>query len=107
MSLILPQTKCDSIPPKDAGGYSFLAEAFAATIWLCSRIFSGWTKSIVMQISFVMLIFLLFSDQISRGRSLRGGQTASVGRPLPSSPRGRKPDNFSLIAPMALTFKFF
>ena len=30
-------------------------------------IFSGGTKSIVMQISFVMLIFLLFSDQISRG----------------------------------------
>ena len=37
-------------------------------------------KSIVMQIYFVMLIFLLFSDQIS------GGQTASRGapRPLPS-----------------------
>ena len=30
-------------------------------------IFSGEAKSIVMQISFVMLIFLLFSDQISGG----------------------------------------
>ena len=38
-------------------------------------------KSIVMQISFVMLIFLLFSDKIS------GGQTASGG----DAPCGRKP----------------
>ena len=40
-------------------------------------------KSIVMQISFVMLIFLLFLNQISGGgqKSLRG-QTASGGRPL-------------------------
>ena len=44
----------------------------------------GGAKFIVMQISFVMLIFLLFPDQIS-GR----GQTASGGRPLP--PCGRKP----------------
>ena len=44
-------------------------------------IFSGGAKSIVMQISFVML---LFSDQISgRGKSFQGGQTASGGRPLP------------------------
>ena len=40
-------------------------------------IFSGEAKSIVMQISFVML---LFSDQISgRGKSFQGGQTASGG----------------------------
>ena len=30
-------------------------------------------KSIVMQISFAMLIFLLFSDQISGGQSATGG----------------------------------
>ena len=37
-------------------------------------------KSVVMQISFVMIIFLLFLDQISgEGKSLRGGQTASGG----------------------------
>ena len=36
-----------------------------------------------MQISFVMLIFPLFSDQISGGQSVRGGQTESGGRPLP------------------------
>ena len=34
-----------------------------ASSWLSSRIFSG-GESIAMQISFVMLIFLLFSDQI-------------------------------------------
>ena len=41
-------------------------------------IFSG-GKPIVMQISFVMLIFLLFSDQISGGRqkSLRGANCLS------------------------------
>ena len=41
-------------------------------------IFSGGgEKSIVMQISFVMLIFLLFSDQISEGqKSPRGGEKA-------------------------------
>ena len=38
--------------------------------WLSSRKFFGGAKSIVMQISFVRLMFLLFSDQIS------GGQTA-------------------------------
>ena len=38
-------------------------------------------KSIVMQISFVMLIFLLFLDQISGGKSPRG-QTASWGASL-------------------------
>ena len=43
-----------------------------------------------MQISFVMLIFLLFSDQISEGgqKSPRGANCLS-GRPHP--PRGRKP----------------
>ena len=43
-------------------------------------------KSIVMQISFVML---LFSDQISGGGKSLQGQTASGGVPLP--PCGRKP----------------
>ena len=39
----------------------------------------GGAKSIVMQISFVTL---LFSDQIlGRGKSFQGGQTASGGRP--------------------------
>ena len=46
-------------------------------------------KSIVMQIFFVMLNFLLFLGQISGGKSLRG-QTASGGR-LPA-PCGRKPE---------------
>ena len=41
--------------------------------WLSSRNFFMGAKSIVMQISFVLLIFLLFSDQISGGqKSLRG-----------------------------------
>ena len=45
-------------------------------------------KSIAMQISFVMLIFLLFSDQIAgRGQKFLGG-TASGRAP----PCGRKPD---------------
>ena len=46
--------------------------------WLSSRnFFQGGAKSIVMQISIVML---LFSDQISgRGTSFQGGQTASGG----------------------------
>ena len=53
-------------------------------------------KSIVMQISFVMLIFLLFSDQIS------GGQTASGGVPLPP-PCGRKPASIILYCAGALS----
>ena len=40
--------------------------------------FQAEAKSIVMQISFVMLIFLLFSDRISGG-----GKLPQVGRPLP------------------------
>ena len=43
----------------------------------------GWGKSIVVQISFVML---LFSAQISRGAKVSRGQTASGGAPC-----GRKP----------------
>ena len=44
-------------------------------------IFSGGAKSIVMQISFVML---LFSGQISRrGKSFRGGKLPQGGAPLP------------------------
>ena len=49
--------------------------------------FSAGATSIVMQISFVALIFLLFSDQISGGgiKVSEGGrgQTASGERPLP------------------------
>ena len=56
-------------------------------------IFSGGDKSIAMQISFVMLIFLLFSDQILGGqKSPRGGKLPQVGRPL--APCGRKPTNW-------------
>ena len=46
--------------------------------------FSG-AESIVIQISFVMLIFLLFSDQISGGggKSVGGWQTVSGGAPAP------------------------
>ena len=53
-------------------------------------IFSGGAKSIVMQISIVILLFL---DQISgRGESFQGGQTASGGG-APCPPCGRKPGN--------------
>ena len=38
---------------------------------------------IVMQISFVMLFFLLFSDQISGGAKVSEGKTASGAAPLP------------------------
>ena len=58
--------------------------------WFLPGIFSRGrgAKSIVMKISFVML---LFSDQISGGgKSLQGGQTASGGA-LP--PCGRKPES--------------
>ena len=42
-----------------------------------------------MQISFVMLIILLFSDQISGGQKSPWGENFLGGRPPP--PRGRKP----------------
>ena len=45
------------------------------TGWLSSENFSG-TKSIVLQISFVMLIFLLFLDQILGGEKPLREQTA-------------------------------
>ena len=46
--------------------------------------FQGGAKSVVMQISFLLLIFLLFSDQIlGEAKSPKGGQTVSGGRPLP------------------------
>ena len=54
--------------------------------WLSSRnLFSGGgggAKSIVMQISFVKLIFLLFSDQIS-GRDKSRGANCLRGAPCP------------------------
>ena len=52
-----------------------------------SGIFSGVAKSIVVQISFVMLPFLLLWDQISGEggqKSPRGGQTSSGGAHCPS-----------------------
>ena len=55
---------------------------FDQNFWLSSmNVFQGGgAKSIVMQISFVMLIFPLFSDQISGGAKVsEGGQTASGG----------------------------
>ena len=61
---------------------------FALYLAFFQEFFQG-AKSIVMQISFVMLIFLLFSDQISGGQKSLRGQTASGGHPLP--PFGRKP----------------
>ena len=51
--------------------------------WLSSRKFFLGVKSIVMQISFVMLILLLFSDQISRGQKSPRGQTAAGSAPCP------------------------
>ena len=42
-------------------------------------IFEGGTKSIVMQISFVMLIFLLFWNQISGGEVSEGGGANYLG----------------------------
>ena len=50
-------------------------------------LFSGGGKSIVVQISFVMLIFLLFSDQILEGAKVsEEGQTVSGGGASPSCP---------------------
>ena len=58
--------------------------------WLSSRnFFREGAKSIVMQIYFVMLIFLLFSDQISGAAKCPRGENYLRGRPL--SPCGRKP----------------
>ena len=52
-------------------------------VWLSSRNFFWGAKSIVMQISFVMLIFLLFSDQISGGKVSEGGKLPQEGAPCP------------------------
>ena len=46
------------------------------------NLFQGGAKSIVIQISITILIFLLLSDNFFGGRSLIGGKTASEG-PLP------------------------
>ena len=57
--------------------------------WLSSRIFFRGTKSIDMQISIVMLIFLTFLDQISGGqksRAVGGGKLLKGGASC-----GRKP----------------
>ena len=43
----------------------------------------GGARSIVMQMSFVMLNFLLFSDQISGDKSLRVGANCLRGAPPP------------------------
>ena len=69
-----------------------LAVIVTADAGFLPGIFSRGTKSI-MKISFVVLFFLLFSDQILGGcKSLRGGQTAKRranclrGRPTAPSP---------------------
>ena len=54
-------------------------------------------KSIVMQISFVMLIFLLFSDQIS------GRKVAEGGRPPP--PPRRKPEYSTVLCSLSVYYK--
>ena len=53
-------------------------------------IFSGGAKYILMQISFVMLIFLLFSDEISGEAKVCEGGKLPQGAPRP--PCGRKPE---------------
>ena len=61
------------------------------------ELFSGWgAKSVVMQISIVMLIFLLFSDQISgEAKVSRGGETVSggVARPPVEESQPGEPKN--------------
>ena len=55
-------------------------------------IFSGGGKTIVMQISFVMLIFVLFSDQISRRDKVsEGGGGGKLRQGPPNS--GRKTED--------------
>ena len=62
----------------------FISLGWHGKSWLSSRNFFRGAKSIVMHISFVMLILLLFLDQISGGRQKSPrGQTVSGGRPLP------------------------
>ena len=55
--------------------------------------FFGGGGSIVTQTSFIMLIFLLFSDQISGGQKSLRGENCLRWRPLSPSPppRGRNP----------------
>ena len=61
--------------------------------WLSSRNFFRGAKSIVMQISFVML---LFSDQISGGgKSLQGGNCLRGGRPPCERKAGKELDEVS------------
>ena len=67
-----------------------LREAYPwVTYWLSSRNFFRGQKSIAMQISVVMLIYLLFSYQISGGEVSEGGKLSQGGAPCP--PCGRKP----------------
>ena len=59
-------------------------QTYTLGYWLSSRnLFSGGAKPIVMQISFVMLIFLLFLDQIWGGAKVSEGGAVSGGAPLP------------------------
>ena len=62
------------------------------TGFLPGNFFRERVKSIVMKISFVMLIFLLFSDQISEAKVSEEGKLSQGAPPPPASPRGRKPD---------------
>ena len=73
--------------PTEGGLIQFL-ELFTVILWLSpGNFFGGGAKSIVMQIS---IVILLFSDQISgRGKFSRGGG-ANCLRGAP--PCGRKPD---------------
>ena len=50
--------------------------AIVMSVGFLPGIFFMGAKSIVIQISIVMLIFLLFSDQISEEAKISGGQTA-------------------------------
>ena len=49
-------------------------------------------NSIIKEISIVMLIFLLFSDKILGGESLREGKLLQEALPAPPPPRGRNQD---------------
>ena len=78
ISYLVPEISMSKSQQDDAAATT---RTTTTTSWLSSRNFFRGAKSIVMpimQISFVMLIFLLFSDQI-----LGGGKLAQGGRPCP------------------------
>ena len=76
-------------------------------LWLSSRKFFQGGKSIVMQISFVMLIFLLFWDQISgRTKVSEGGKLPQGAPPCPLVEESQLTLEFGnfLVGPLALLF---